>query len=204
MTNEEKIINTAEKLFLEKGLNNVETSELAKLSGVNRTSIYRYYSSKIEMAFPIMQKYLTELFTFDILDEGKKTGYQKYSEYMLQAADRFCANIDKVRFIRSFDIAFEVADDLSGKAAEYEEWMRNFEYPGMRYYLDGLKDSSILDDGFGKMTHLAIVNTLMGLASRVLPRESTYIYEYGIGRTILLHGLQLQLRAIRMPTGQSK
>jgi AcrR family transcriptional regulator len=52
----ERIIEVAEKLFFEKGLNNATMDEVAKLTKFSKATVYSYFPSKDELFFTICQR----------------------------------------------------------------------------------------------------------------------------------------------------
>ena len=72
-------------LFIEKGINGLTISELAKTAGVGKGTIYEYFKNKEEIVFEIvnilMQKH-TETLELEILNiESTKDKIKKFSEF---------------------------------------------------------------------------------------------------------------------------
>jgi AcrR family transcriptional regulator len=82
----ELILNSAEKLFVEKGYANTSINDIAEAADFSRTSIYQYFSSKEEIYVNILMRY-TDLLT----------------EHTAEAVSAPAHTIDKIRaFLEEF------------------------------------------------------------------------------------------------------
>ena len=66
----ERILETAVKLFSEKGFNGTTTKEIAELAGVNEALIFRYFSTKRELYSAIIERKIKEEPRLEIPLEG--------------------------------------------------------------------------------------------------------------------------------------
>lgn len=61
----EKIINTAFRIFVEKKIEPVSITEIAEKAGVGRATVFRYYPTKVDLAIAVCsakwKEYLDEL-----------------------------------------------------------------------------------------------------------------------------------------------
>lgn len=60
---QEKILQTAYNLFLEKGYNETTTREIAEKAGIERGHLYYYYSKKEDMLFAWYNRFLNEIYS---------------------------------------------------------------------------------------------------------------------------------------------
>lgn len=97
-----KILNTAEKLFLEKGLENVTLSEIAAEAGITRVSLYRYFSDRDPIAFEIAARMLKKI---SLTAGHPETSAKHHSErdLMLAMIDHFNELRDAYRYIGMFN-----------------------------------------------------------------------------------------------------
>lgn len=97
-----KILDTAEKLFLEKGLENVTLSEIAAQAGITRVSLYRYFADRDPIAFEIAARMLQKISQA----AGQMTPPAKHlseRDLMLAMIDHFDELRDAYRYLGMFN-----------------------------------------------------------------------------------------------------
>lgn len=98
------ILDTAEALFLEKGIANTSMVELARAVGITKVTLYRYFANKDEIAIQIqirMLKRVSEVVS-PMADESTREGLKETVRarlrnfYKLQDAYRFIGMFDQI------------------------------------------------------------------------------------------------------------
>jgi len=97
-----KILDTAEKLFLEKGLENVTLSEIAAQAGITRVSLYRYFADRDPIAFEIAARMLHEISQAAGQTEPAIKRLSE-SDLMLAMIDHFDELRDAYRYLGMFN-----------------------------------------------------------------------------------------------------
>ncbi len=96
------ILDTAEKLFLEKGLENVTLSEIAAEAGITRVSLYRYFADRDPIAFEIAARMLHKISQAAEQTEPA-TKHLSESDLMLAIIDHFDELRDAYRYLGMFN-----------------------------------------------------------------------------------------------------
>ncbi|MGB9621910.1 MAG: TetR/AcrR family transcriptional regulator, partial [Brevinematia bacterium] len=101
LSNKDKIISSAIKLFSEKGFDGTSVDEIAKDCGVNKAMIYYYFSSKEGLLNSIIRKSVSEFSSIvDSLDLSK---YSSFEEFIGDIISRSINYIDsRVEVIKVF------------------------------------------------------------------------------------------------------
>jgi len=63
MDKKEKILNAAIEVLFQKSFYDATMEDIAKISGVKKSTIYYYYSSKLDLVFELLKESITTLFT---------------------------------------------------------------------------------------------------------------------------------------------
>lgn len=102
-----EVIDTAKKLFLEKGLNNVTMNDIMNESGLSKATMYRYYDSIHPIAFEVEYEMMQEIFSdLKLIDITNRNGGETIKEILLTMVDRFIYHIKGYRYISMFDFLY--------------------------------------------------------------------------------------------------
>lgn len=193
-----EILAAAYALFLEQGIETVSMRDIATACGIQRRSLYNYYSQKEDIAFDLMKcwyKSITEMMRFTIPPDAN--GYEVLCVAFHQFYEKLIENTDLIRYSVHFDHFFR---------KDYNE--RSFDNEIISYFTDihdtsvfekGLKDGSIKPKykEVGRETMLTMAASVLALAQRVMFREDIIRQESGITRENIRILIDLMLEAIR-------
>lgn len=102
-----EVIDTAKKLFLEKGLNNVTMNDIMNEAGLSKATMYRYYDSIHPIAFEVEYEMMQEIFSdLKLIDITNHNGGEAIKEILLTMVDRFIYHIKAYRYISMFDFLY--------------------------------------------------------------------------------------------------
>ena len=195
--NRERILEAARGLFLEKGLHGTTMLEIAEKADVERRTLYNYYESMDLLAMELQVGYLAELQEAWIEVDGDLSGFEQARSLLTAFCDFCISRPDLIKFTVQFDHYF----NQSYENADYENFMKNYlkQSKALEKALKkGLGDGSIFVDPH-KVDKIAvtIIQSVMGLAQRIIFREPIYKMEYGYTKDdmrymvdILLFGLK--------------
>lgn len=199
MTTKEKILNEAEKQFIEKGIAETQIKEIAEAIGISRRTMYRYYSSKDELAFVIELIVLEQLNMYfegitSSLDDDK------------QALDKLADFVDKtdlsaiseqIRFTAEFDRYFQ--DEYPSDILE-KDLLRAMDPMKDRLYKiieSGRVDGSIRLDYSNMEIYQFINQAFLALFQRLELRSKHLKHEYcadidfkDMFKTIIIQGIR--------------
>ena len=117
----EKIIQASMQLFWEKCVEDTSMEEVAKCSGVGVATVYRYFSTKIELVIEtaefywqkVAEKYLTEL-------EQTDTGYVQLQKIMNVLERIFQEEKAFLKFLQEFDVFVKKYQISEERLTDYE------------------------------------------------------------------------------------
>lgn len=169
-----KLVSVSKELFLNQGFSQTNMAKIAEVAQISRKTLYRYFSSKEEIAMEIE----LEVFkTFGaIQDEYVKTlsgnGYEKLSQY-LEKLDYMVDEFSHlIRFTGMFD--YYLVNDYPSIEAQkkFIELIEKVDHPFIEFLELGIQDHSIVTDI--EIAYLArtISNSFLALAQRVVTRQN--------------------------------
>ena len=194
------VIEVAEELFLTQGLVATEMKEIAERALISRSTLYRMFDSRESLAFYVADKCLHELFDIKPLDTYgvNKTGFEILCAYTNDLVGIMVEKRRYLKFLSEFDHLFMGDYPDTPEARKFIEF--NQQRHDRKMLMDilsiGVKDGSIRSDIDINMLELAIGNTLLGVAQRIVVREENYLQEYGYGQEILYAVIELILNGV--------
>ena len=150
------IVDVANKLFLERGVNDVTIKDIADAAGIGEATIYRHFLKKQNIVLASALSLKEKVFEgyFD-LSKGK-TGFEKLEMFYNSYLDIFKTTPEYFYFINEFDAYMCMEENVS--LSEYEKEIDTFKSQYFDAYEEGLKDQSVrkvdsLDSFYFATTH---------------------------------------------------
>ncbi len=176
------LIEVAEDYFIEHGLHTSTMEDIAAASGISRQTVYRYYSSKEDLAFAVENRVLERLFTR--MGELFGAAYGMTLEKLYEISDELIPQFVKeyereLKFTGVFDAYFQHYPD----SAYYEEMkaiLSQFENPFTQLLEAQQRQGRISKDMSAALIGETISNSMLSLCQRVLLRRDTLEQEYRI------------------------
>lgn len=175
-----RILDSAEKLFDEFGIDRVTMSEITSASGVRTSTVYQYFSGKDDIVWEILEKVLT-----DSAERAKAamddatTALEKITALLELMADDLTRQPSQVRFLAQFDAMY--ARDWPAERLLLLEAQIGFE--GFHFLgaliRDGVADGSLRADLDPELTLHAVMNAVAGAQRRLASLGSRVELEYG-------------------------
>jgi len=175
-----RILDAAEKLFVERGIGRVTMADIVSASGLRASTLYQYFSSKEDIAWAILGEFIEELAAESKMATGAaKTAFEKIAARLEAMAVALAMKPEKVRFMAQFDAMYAQkwpAERLSALEARIDPLgVRNFS----ELVREGIADGSLRPDLDPDLTLPAVINALVG-AQRLLAQSKERIeQEYG-------------------------
>ena len=194
------LLETAEDYFIEHGLHNSTMEDIAAASGISRQTVYRYYSSKEDLAFAVEIRVLSRLFgrMEELFSAADGMRLQDLYELTDDLITRFVSEYEReLKFTGVFDAYFQNYPDdhyyeqmrkiLGGFSNPFTEIIEKERRKGN---LTGLEvPSSLIGE--------TISNSILSLCQRVLLRRQALRTEYGTDPIVLIPiQLKLLIRAL--------
>ena len=169
----DKILEYAEKRFIEKGLFETTMSSIAKGTGLSRTSLYRYFRDKLELSLTIVVKRLEQIGDdsyiqpqADQLPDGiSRVGYLLKERWMNSRYD------DSYRFLAEFDAYYSGSRIPEGFRTVMEKAMVPVLDKLLRRYIkEGQEDGTIRTDMDVELIQEILGNGIRSFQQRMILR----------------------------------
>ena len=197
----ERILETAERLFIRDGIDSITLAQIAISARLTRVTLYQYFPDKKEIAWAVFKKVIDELTA--VMDseiaQTNGSGYAKIERVLLTAIESLETQTDSLRFIALFNFLYAREGSpvrmrgileqaaLTGKNGSTADWIR-----------EGIADKSLRQDLDAGLTAAAIANLLAGMTSRFALLGTNVEQEYGYKNTTLFREIcENFLRGIR-------
>lgn len=172
--NRKNIISVAKQLFLDKGFSQANMADIAEMAKISRKTLYRYFSSKEEIAMEIE---LDVFETFVSVQDGyiqtiKGNGYEKLAQYL----EKLDALVDEysqlIRFTGLFDYYLVGEYPSPEMQSAFVELIHKVDRPFIQFIQEGLQDGSMASDIEVDYLARTISNSFLSLAQRVVTRQT--------------------------------
>ena len=190
------ILEAAQEAFLAGGYHNTDMRDIAKIVGIDRRTIYRYFSSKEALAFAIWQKVIAYIIDFGADSKGE-TGYEKLKNMLYSYMDEVRKNQNIVKFLGEFDHVFSGEYPHVEEADEFVNYILNSENGIQKCLTEGILDKSIRSDLDVKLAASTISNILLAMSQRVVIRGEHLKTEQGYSYEMLDDSVRIILNGIK-------
>lgn len=196
----ELILEVAENLFIEKGIEPVTVGAIAKQARLTRATIYKYFNNKEEIAKQIYSnvtkgwrdRHENEVWPF----EG--TGYQRLEKFLQSFFDYLFQNPREARFVAELNYLYA----KQWSAESFIETMRDNLQGDYQFVQEsiqkGIQDGSLRADIDPELTLAAFFNFLPGMINRFGGMGDKVETEFGINtQAIFTQIYQIFLNGLR-------
>ena len=175
------ILDTAWKLFMEKGFFDTQMKDVAAATGLSRTSLYRYYADKSDLAMALAERIFDELMANTAWKEERQTaekpltGLEAISLYLKRhwLSPKFH---DQFVFLAEFDAYFSGSRIPEGFVESLRRIMhtdRDLQLEAL--FLEALEDGSLRPDLDLHLAMATVLNSVRGLQQRLLLRGNALV-----------------------------
>jgi AcrR family transcriptional regulator len=175
-----RILDAAEKLFDERGIDRVTMADIISSSGIRASTMYQYFSNKDDVVWAI----LGDLFADSAVHakqamETGRTALGKVAALLEFMADGLTKDPAKVRFVAQFDAMYArhwPAERLISLEAQISpQGFQSFS----ALISDGIADGSLRPDLDPDLTMHAVINAVIGAQRRLASLGKRVELEYG-------------------------
>ena len=168
----DNILNTASVLFIKRGIESTSMRDIAEAAGVERKTVYNYFSSKEELATHVLMemKALGEFYNMgEYKADDDVTGYKMLESILMQWATRYNDYKDALLFHFRYDYHFS----MESKLKDYMNTASEASQTGIGLAVaKGMKDGSINTDGMdAEMTTFTLIRLCRGIIEKKLHRD---------------------------------
>jgi AcrR family transcriptional regulator len=175
-----RILEAAERLFDERGIDRVTVAEITTASGLRTSTTYQYFKNKDEIVWALLGELLEENASRVNREMSEaSTGFEKIGALLSFFADELEGDTAKVRFMAQFDAMYArdwpVTRLLTLEAQVTPDGFQSFK----KLILDGIADGSLRPDLDPELTMHAVVNAAIGAQRRLASLGDKVEFEYG-------------------------
>ena len=165
------ILDAAESLFVKKGLENTNMTDIAAQAGITRMSLYRYFPDRHPIAFEIAVRMLSRVIDVSGYDE-QAISIDIVHFVVLKMIDRFYELKDAYRYLGMFDHLY--GDRYPSE--ELAQWYKR------EIFSLGFDDVVVLDKKIGQNRdhYFMLVNSTMSYLQKLATRGEIMSDEQGI------------------------
>jgi len=191
----DRILEAAEKLFIQDGIDNVSMGAIADAARLARKTLYQYFPNKQEIAFAIFQKMVDgQWVKFDPNQIPQGSGFQRLEYFVLGMVDLLETAPEHIRFMVEFNTLYAREGDPARVRRTYAEGA-NYLTPIIQ---QGIADGSIRPDLEPEFVTASLLNLVAGMNSRFALLGSQVSEEYGQPVMELYRGIcRIFLRGIQ-------
>jgi AcrR family transcriptional regulator len=175
-----RILEAAEKVFDERGIDRVTMTEIISASELRPSTIYQYFSSKDDIVWAVLEVVLADFSArAKIAIDREKTALARITALLELMADDLTRKQAKVRFLAQFDAMYArdwPAERLLTLEAQINP--EGFEHFS-RLIREGVTDGSLRADLNPELTLHALINAVVGAQRRLASLGGRVELEYG-------------------------
>ena len=175
-----RILDAAEKLFDERGIDRVTIADIVSAAGIRASTMYQYFSNKDDVVWAILgDQFADSAVRAKQAMESGKTALDKIAALLEFMADGLTESPTKVRFVAQFDAMYArhwTAERLLSLEARISP--RGFRSFSVLIH-DGIADGSLRPDLDPDLTMHAVINAVIGAQRRLASLGSRVELEYG-------------------------
>jgi AcrR family transcriptional regulator len=175
-----RILDAAEKLFVERGIDRVTMAELTVASGLQPSTMYQYFSKKDDIVWAIVGKIMATVSArASEADANAKSALDKIIAFLEYMAEELANQRAQVRFMAQFDAMYS-HDWPVERLLTLEAESSNMGGELFRDLIrEGIADGSLRSDLDPDLTMQAIINAAIGAQRRLASLGSKVELEYG-------------------------
>lgn len=194
------ITEVSKELFLSRGYAQTNMAEIAEIAKISRKTLYRYFSSKEEIAMEIeLDVFKTFVSVQDeIVRKLQGNGFEKLSQY-LEKLDHLVDDLSQlIRLTGMFDYYLVNEYPSESSQSEFIKLIEKVDEPFIQFIDEGVKDGSIKTEIEVPYLARTISNSFLALAQRIVTRGYHLDVELNIeSRKILAVQRSLFLKALQ-------
>ncbi len=188
-----KIIDTAKEVYLEKGINDTNLNDIAKIIGTSRRTIYRHFESKEELLFEVVAVILEEwnqLFSDFYSQLEKKSKLEQLEDSLLVIVDKMDNSHHYIKLLAEFDLycGDNFIEEYKNKTFNhYNQVLFTIDDYLYELICDGIKEKSIQTTDDPKLIVATISTMLWSFSQRSSYRKETIAVETGFSHQQIMN-----------------
>ena len=162
------ILDTAEKIFLDKGITETTMIDIAEESELSRATLYRYYKNKDDLVFAVELRIFSMLLDhLASVFQSADSGLEKINALLTQFIQLYDTYPNHFRFTLAFDIYFSRGYPSREMAKQYLDLLRKNNFYLKEAIIQGIKEGAIRADIDPAKIASMLGNTFFSFAQRI-------------------------------------
>lgn len=191
-----QIIDSAKRLFQERGVIDMSMQDIADAGGITRTTLYDYFSTKNELLSAIVYEWIVELYDFGLPTPRYMNGFEKIRLFCHTLFDRLLEKRHIMRFLLAYYQLNRVVDpqeeQTHGRIADEQKGYFVFEL-----LKEGIKDGSVSSEDT-ETKFRVVLEHLLALGYRYALRDGSFVgWETPLDQAILRRSIDALLEILR-------
>ncbi len=175
-----RILDAAERLFDEHGIDRVTMADIISAIGLRASTMYQYFSNKDDIVWAILGEVMADMAArAKEWSDTARTALEKITALLELMADRLAKDPAKVRFLAQFDAMYA----RNGPSERLLTLEAQINPQGFRYFgtliREGIADGSLRPDLDPDLTMHAVINAVIGAQRRLASLGNRVELEYG-------------------------
>lgn len=193
----ERILESAEKLFIRDGIESVSMNAIADEARIARKTLYKYFPNKQEIAFGIFKRFMERITeASDFMNIPGDNGFERLKYFLMSLPDTLEKYAEDFRFMLEFDAIYARGGDPARVRQMYSAGYDIL----LPIIHQGISDGSIRPDLDPDFLAATTFNLISGMNGRFAMLGSQIGEEYGRPVKELYQGiLRIYLQGIRCP-----
>jgi AcrR family transcriptional regulator len=194
----ESIVEAAERLFLQYGIEVVSMADIATAAEVTRATLYKYFPNKEEVAWGVFEHYC------ELSVESERpppnpalNGYQRVEYIVRSWQQNFMRYPDMMLYFAQFDVLY-AKQGAADRMNAFKWSLHHGEEPIVTAIRNGIRDGSLRADLNPELTGVMLHSVFMGLGRRLVVAQPTFQAEFGQTLTQVYEAtIQVVLQGLR-------
>lgn len=169
----ENVILTASQMFLEKSIDEIAMTDIAKECDMGVASLYRYFGTKKKIVIKSGELLWTDMARlFEGIFEGEyfesKTGIMQIRELMKIFLVLYSAHKPFIKFVHDFDLFILKEKVTKEELSSYEKSVLNFLPVFEKAYNKGVKDNTIKEGIDCRLLYFSVSHALTAMSQKFI------------------------------------
>lgn len=183
-----KILNAAEKLFIEKGIKSTTMSDIANGAMIMRATLYKYFKNMNEVLWALQHRKMQAIGMRIKQNEVRLSTYKKFELYLQILYDGFVESPNDYLFLDLFNEIYQ-KESTSKKNTPYKQMFKDGDFgsgDSILFLTKNFHDGSVKSELDPEQTAVSIVYGALGILSKFGKNISWMPIKYGFKAEVLI------------------
>ena len=180
----ERILSTASRLFIEKGIDKTSFSDIASACRMMRSTLYKYYKNKEEILWNLQYQNMQTLGKYLAKYQTEKdlTTYRRFEIFLSVLYETFKNYPETFLFFDIFNSTYQEESTSSGNSP-YKQMFHRGDFGSkdtMHFLMENFHDGSVRSDLQPEETAVSIIYGALGILTELSKNKLWMLKKYGL------------------------